>query len=57
MVAPTDAPVLILEETEVGKELVARAFHAYSGRRERALGRSTALQFLGSCSKANSLGT
>ena len=52
-VAPTDSTVLVQGETGTGKELVARAIHAASARRDRALIRSTAPPCRASSSRAS----
>jgi transcriptional regulator with GAF, ATPase, and Fis domain len=52
-VAPTGSTVLIRGETGTGKELVARALHDLSPRRERTFVKLTALPFPPGCSKAS----
>lgn len=55
-VAPTDSAVLILGETGTGKEMVGRAIHALSGRRDRALVRVDCAAITGSLAESELFG-
>ena len=56
MVAASDSTVLLLGETGTGKELIARAIHNRSRRKNRPFVKSIALPFPAVCWKANCLG-
>jgi formate hydrogenlyase transcriptional activator len=54
-VAPSDSTVLLLGETGTGKELIARAIHERSRRKDRTLENSTVLRFPADCLRASFL--
>jgi transcriptional regulator with GAF, ATPase, and Fis domain len=55
MVAASDSTALLLGETGTGKELIARAIHDRSRRKDRTFVRSIAPPFPAVCSKVNFL--